>query len=279
MRGPGRMATALRRADGTISVQVQSFAGWAEGRAWLKWPVIRGVVALGEALVLGVSSLLYSAQMAAEGEGEHVGGWQLGLTLAASVALAVGLFVLLPTGAVGPLVRAGWQPWALNLVEGLLRVLILLGYVAAIARLRDIQRVLEYHGAEHKVIWAYETGGPLTPERARTCSRLHPRCGTAFLLIAVLASILCFAFLGWPAFIWRFLSRLALLPLVAGIAYEGIKLSARSRGWLGRALSRPGLWLQGFTTREPDDGQIEVAIKALEAVLEPEDVCHVAVGG
>lgn len=270
MRGPDRMAVALRRPDGRIGVYRQEFAGWARGRPYLRWPLIRGSVALGEALTLGVSSLLLSAREMAEAEGQKVGRLEMAGTLVASVALAVGLFILLPTWAVVPLARAGARPLVLNLVEGLIRVAVLLAYVVAISRIREIRRVLEYHGAEHKVIWAQESGGPLTVEAARRQPRLHPRCGTAFLLVAVVASILCFAFLGWPALFWRVTSRLALLPLVAGVAYEGIRFSARG-GRLGRILAAPGLWLQGFTTREPDDGQIEVAICALRAVLEGGD--------
>lgn len=267
MRGPGRIAVALRRPDGRIDVITQEFAGWGHGRPYLKWPVIRGAVALGEALVLGVSALLLSAQEAAGAHGQKMGKAEIAGTLALSVALAVGLFVLLPTWVVGPLERAGAQVWLLNLVEGLVRVLILLGYVAAISRISEIRRVLEYHGAEHKAIWAYESGGPLTVERARLHPRLHPRCGTAFLLVAAVVSILCFAFLGWPGLFWRVTSRLALLPLVAGVAYEGLRFSARP-GLLSRLVAAPGLWLQGFTTREPDDGQIEVAVAALGAVLD-----------
>ena len=270
MRGPGRVAVALRRPDGQVGVETWEFRGWAHGRPYLKWPVVRGAVALGEALVLGVSSLLFSAQEMAAGEGERVGRLELAGTLALSVALAVLLFVLLPTWAVGPLARAGARPWVLNLVEGLVRVLVLLGYVAGISRVREIRRVLEYHGAEHKVIWAHERGEPLTVERARSQPRVHPRCGTAFLLVAVAVSILCFAFLGWPGLLWRVASRLALLPLVAGVAYEAIRFSSRP-GPVARALAAPGLWLQGFTTREPDDSQIEVAISALRAVLDREE--------
>jgi len=270
MRGPGRIAVALRRPDGKVGVITQEFAGWARGRPYLKWPIIRGAVALGEALVLGVSSLLLSAREAAEAEGQRVGKAEMAGTLALSVVLAVVLFILVPTWVVAPLGRAAAQPWLLNLGEGLVRVLILIGYVAAISRIREIRRVLEYHGAEHKVIWAYESGGPLTVERARLQPRLHPRCGTAFLLVAAAVSILCFAFLGWPGLFWRVTSRLALLPLVAGVAYEGIRFSARP-GVLARVLARPGMWLQGFTTREPDDSQIEVAICALEAVLDRGD--------
>ncbi|MEW6397777.1 MAG: DUF1385 domain-containing protein [Bacillota bacterium] len=267
MRGPGRIAVALRRPDGQVGVIAQDFAGWARGRPYLKWPVVRGAIALGEALVLGVSSLLLSAQEMAESEGQKVGKLEMAGTLALSVGLAVVLFILVPTWAVSPLTRAGARPWLLNLAEGLVRVVILLGYVAGISRIGEIRRVLEYHGAEHKVIWAYESGEPLLVERARSWPRLHPRCGTAFLLVAVVVSIICFAFLGWPGLLWRVTSRLALLPLVAGVAYEAIKFSARP-GVLGRALAAPGLWLQGFTTREPDDSQIEVAISALRAVLD-----------
>jgi len=179
----------------------------------------------------------------------------------------VALFIVLPTWLVSLLDPLGLGPSVHNLIEGLLRLLILLAYVASIARMNDIRRVLEYHGAEHKVIHALEQGDQLTVAAVRPYPILHPRCGTSFLLLVALISVVLFSFFGWPGFWQRILVRLALLPVVAGVAYEFLRASGRSRSPLWRPVIAPGLWLQRFTTREPDDQQIEVAIRALEAVL------------
>ena len=189
---------------------------------------------------------------------------------AGKVATAV-LFVAIPTWATRFFHTIFDSPVALNLAEGGLRLAIFLGYLLAISRMDGIYRVFQYHGAEHKTIHAYEAGGPLTVERVQACSRFHPRCGTSFLLIVMLVSIFVFAFLGWPDLLTRVVSRVALLPVVAGISYEFIRLAARSKNSVVRLLTLPGLWLQRLTTNPPEDEMVEVAIASLAAVLPEEE--------
>lgn len=266
MRGPQHIAIAVRDPAGGITVCKEPLVTWASRWPALKWPFVRGVAALGESLVLGVKALSYSAQAAGEEE-EQLSNREIALTLLFSIAMAVLLFVVVPTYAAKFMAAVFPSAAALNLAEGLLRLAIFLAYVAAISRMKDIQRVFQYHGAEHKTIHAYEAGVCLDAAHVRPYSTLHPRCGTNFLLIVMLVSILVFSFLGWPNLLWRILSRLALLPVVAGVAYEVIRFAGRSKKkWVHWAIL-PGLWLQKLTTREPDDSQIEVAIRALEAVL------------
>lgn len=265
MRGPDRMAIAVRKPDGNIALQVQDVGSILKRYPILRLPVLRGVVALFETLGLGISALLYSAQQAAP-EGEELSRTELTVTTVVGLGLAVGLFFVFPTWVLSLLrSRLGHPLWA-NLAEGAFRLLLFVGYLKLISLMKDIQRVLQYHGAEHKVINALEGGVDLTVENARRFSREHKRCGTSFLLYVVLLSIIVFAFLGWPNLLVRILSRLVLVPVVAGIAYEFIRLAGRHDNALVRWLSRPGMWLQGFTTREPDDSQLEVAIVSLQAV-------------
>lgn len=270
MRGPKDIATAVREPSGNITVKVDPLKSITDKYPILKKPLLRGVVALGEALIYGLKALSFSAQAAGE-EGEELSDKEMAMTMLFSLGLAIVLFVIIPTFAAKYIHSAITDPKLLNIFEGVLRLLIFLGYVAAISRLKDIQRVFEYHGAEHKVINAYEAGVPLDPEHVRPYSRFHPRCGTNFLLIVMIVSIITFAFLGWPDLWMRILSRVLLMPLVAGIAYEIIRFAGRSESqWVACAIA-PGLWLQHLTTREPDDSQIEVAIRALEAVKPQEE--------
>ena len=264
MKGPDTIATAVREPSGNISLRVEPVHSISDRYPILKKPLLRGVVALAEALIYGMKALSYSAQAAGE-EGEELSAKEIALTMAAAFGLAVLLFVILPTYAAKFIHSAVTDPHLLNLFEGVLRLLIFFGYVLAISSLKDIRRVFEYHGAEHKTIFAYEAGVPLDVEHVRPYGRLHPRCGTNFLLIVMLVSILMFAFLGWPDLWLRILSRVVLLPLVAGISYEIIRFAGRSEAAWVAFLMKPGLWLQYLTTREPDDSQIEVAIRALEA--------------
>lgn len=274
MRGPKDIATAVREPSGNITVKVVPLTSIADKYPILKKPLLRGVVALSEALIYGLKALSFSAQAAGE-EGEELTDKEMAMTMAFSLGLAIVLFVVIPTFAAKYVHSAITDPKLLNIFEGILRLLIFLGYVAAISRLKDIQRVFEYHGAEHKVINAYEAGVPLDPEHVRPYSRFHPRCGTNFLLIVMIVSIITFAFLGWPDLWMRILSRVLLMPLVAGIAYEIIRFAGRSESqWVACAIA-PGLWLQKLTTREPDDSQIEVAIRALEAVKPQEESSEV----
>ena len=265
MRGFGKVATAVREPDGNINVQVKAVSSIADRFPILKLPILRGAVSLFESLLLGMKSLSFSAQAAGE-EDEQLSDRELVATIIFAIALACVLFLAIPTFAAKFFHTLTDDPIFLNLAEGFLRLIIFLAYLFAISRMKDIQRVFQYHGAEHKTIFCYEADLPLTVENVKKFPRLHPRCGTAFLLIVMLVSIFVFAFLGWPDLWLRILSRIILLPLVAGLSYELIRFSARSKNSFIRLATLPGLWLQYLTTREPDDSMIEVAIKSLEAV-------------
>ena len=270
MRAPGKVATAVREPSGKITVDVHDSVSIAERYPILKKPFLRGVVVLGESLVLGMRSLAYSAQMAGE-EDDALSNREMAGTMIVAFLMAVVLFVVIPTGAVRLLSEVTTAPAALNLFEGGLRLLIFLGYLGIISRMKDIYRVFQYHGAEHKTIHAYEADGPLTVENVQRFSRLHPRCGTSFLLIVMVVSILVFAFLGWPDIVTRVVSRVLLLPVVAGISYEIIRVAGRSQNRFLHAVTLPGLWLQKLTTNPPADEMVEVAIASLAAVLPAEE--------
>ena len=265
MRGFGKVATAVREPTGKIGVQVKPVHSIADRYPVLKLPFLRGSVTLIESLVLGIRSLSFSAQAAGE-EDEQLLDSELALTILFALAVACGLFIAVPTFAAKFLHELTDDPLIFNLAEGFLRLAIFVLYIFAISRMKDIQRVFQYHGAEHKTIFCYEADLPLTVENVRKFPRLHPRCGTAFLLIVMIVSIFVFAFLGWPDLWLRILSRILLLPVVAGIAYEIIRFAGRSKNPLVHVAILPGLWLQYLTTREPDDSMIEVAIASLEAV-------------
>ncbi|WP_246187420.1 DUF1385 domain-containing protein [Neomoorella glycerini] len=270
MRGPHKTAVALRKANGEILVEASPNSSITARYPVLKLPLLRGVVALFESLILGIRYLTFSANQAMEGEEEELSTRDLVLTVAIALAAAVGFFVLLPAGAALLLhnhLSIFWQ----NVVEGLLRMLLFLGYVAAIGRVKDVQRVFQYHGAEHKVINALEAGEDLRVETVRPYPTLHPRCGTSFLLLVLVLTIVFFSIVGRGGIAWRLVSRLVLLPVVAGLAYELLKFTGRHLNvpWV-RAIAAPGLWLQKLTTREPDDGMLEVALAALAAAREEE---------
>ncbi len=269
MRGPKKVATAVRTPEKKIEIQIKDVNSLSERFPILKKPLLRGCVSLGESLVMGIRSLSYSAQMAGEDD-EQISDKELAGTIIFAFVLAAILFVAIPTGAAKLFHFITEDPVFLNLMEGALRLLIFLGYIAAISAMKDIQRVFQYHGAEHKTIACFEAGEALTVENVKKHTRLHKRCGTSFLLIVMLVSIFVFAFLGWPDLWLRILSRVVLLPVVAGISYEIIKLSANSSNCVLSWAIKPGLWLQYMTTREPDDDMIEVAIESVKAVL-PED--------
>lgn len=264
MRGPEYIATAVRTPSGDITVKKEKVHSLTERFPILKKPFIRGTIALGESLVYGMKSLSYSAMAAGEEE-EQMTNRQIAGTMIFSVVMAIIFFVAIPTFAAKFLLGAVTDPVLLNIAEGVLRLCIFLLYIWGISLTADIRRVFEYHGAEHKTIWAYEKSLSLTVENVRAQVRLHPRCGTNFLLIVMVVAIFVFAFLGWPDLLMRILSRVVLMPVVAGISYELIRLAGRTKNPVVRALFKPGLWLQYLTTREPHDDQIEVAIKALDA--------------
>ena len=268
MRGPKQSAIAIRLPNGEIEVTHQDIKSWSKLPV-LKLPIIRGFIALIESLIVGVKALTYSADKAVEEEGDELTWKEMALTIGIALVFGMALFVGIPTAAAHFLQE--WVPgvfWQ-NLLEGFIRLLVFFIYVIAISRLKDIQRVFQYHGAEHKVIYTYEAQKELTVENARQFTTLHPRCGTSFLLIVVVVSIFVFAFLGLEPLWWRISSRILLMPLVAGIAYEILKFSARHLDsiWL-KWIVTPGLLLQRLTTREPDDQQLEVAIAALKGVLD-----------
>jgi uncharacterized protein YqhQ len=289
MRGVSTWAVAVRKpppesddtngatpALGEIEVTSEPLVSWAKRHRVLRLPVIRGVVALGESLKIGFRALAISANAQLVGEEgeepEEIGGFTWGLTIVLSLALAIGLFFVVPVGATSLIKDELGSAWLFWLVEGILRTAIFIGYIWAISRLPDLRRVFEYHGAEHKTISCFEAGDRLVPERAEIYSRLHPRCGTSFLLIVMVLAIFVFAPIGLPAWYWLVLSRILGIPLIAGLSYEVIKWAGKNRRkrWV-RALMWPGLMLQNLTTREPDRDQLAVAIASLEAVLAVEN--------
>jgi uncharacterized protein YqhQ len=235
---------------------------------WLRVPLVRGVVALWESLVVGFRALGLSASaQVPEGEQEISGGVWAG-TIVVAIIFAIGLFFLLPVGLTSLIKDQLNSSFVFWLVEGLVRTAIFLGYLVLLSRMRDLRRVFEYHGAEHKTISCYEAGLDLTPENAQRFSRLHPRCGTSFLLVVMVVAIFVFAPIGLPAWYWLVLTRILGVPLIAGISFELIKYAGRNRRrpWV-RAVMWPGMQLQRLTTQEPNLDQLAVAIASLEAVL------------
>ncbi len=271
MRGPGYMATAVRDPQGRIQVDKQTVHSIQDRFPILKKPMLRGTVALVESLVIGMRSLSYSAKMAGD-EDEQLSDKEMALTIVFALVLASVLFIAIPTGAAHLFSSVTDDPMWLNFMEGILRLVIFLGYIWGISRMPDIRRVFQYHGAEHKTIHCYEAGLPLTVANVQQFSRLHPRCGTNFLLIVMLVSIFVFAFLGWPNLWLRIASRVLLLPVVAGISYEFIRFAGRSKSPMVQRAIKPGLALQYLTTRPPQDDMVEVAIESLKAVLPQEEI-------
>lgn len=266
MRGPELTATAVRTPEGKIELSSRPVNSISDRYPILKKPLLRGCVSLIESLVIGIRSLGYSAQMAGEEE-EQLSDRELAGTIVFAFVLAAVLFIAIPTGAAKLFHSITEDPVFLNLMEGLLRLFIFIAYIVGISRMKDIQRVFQYHGAEHKTIACFEAGEALTVENAMKHTRFHKRCGTSFLLIVMLVSIFVFAFLGWPSLIERIVSRIVLLPVVAGISYEIIRFSANSDNCLLGWAVKPGLWLQRLTTREPEPDMLEVAIESAKAVL------------
>src|SRR5512142_515893 len=277
MRGPGNWAVAVRKPDGGIAQVCRPIdSPMARHRIW-RVPVIRRVVALGESLAIGFRALAISANYAAqeEGDGEEdvqteLSKWQLGIAFAIAIGFALLLFKVGPALLVDKLVPVHSGTWFV-IVEGAVRVAIFVAYLALISLLPDLRRVFQYHAAEHKAINAYEAGEPLEPEIVQRYSLIPPRCGTAFLLWVMVVAIFVYAFLGRPAWYWLIVSRIVLLPVIAGIAYELIRFAGKHTGnRILMTILAPGLWLQRLTTREPSLDQLEVSIKALREVLQVE---------
>lgn len=301
MRSPNRVATAVRRKDGSITLQEEEKIPFTVRHPSWNLPIVRGFIGLIEMMSIGIRTLNFSADMAMEDEekeqrkkdeakgkprkekrrrskGASAAGTALTLLIAFGIALL--LFFVTPLYTATALFDVEQNALGFNLVSGGIRIVILLGYLYIISRLKDVQRLFQFHGAEHKAVFTFEKGLDLNVENTRVQSRFHPRCGTSFILQVALIAILCFAILDWllilaygeiTLFI-RIATHIPLIPLVAGVSYEGLKLSARYSGSaVGKALVAPGLWLQRITTREPDDSQIEAALAALRAALKQRD--------
>jgi uncharacterized protein YqhQ len=269
MRSPAGWAVACRDPEGRIQVRRGELPRLSTRSVAARVPLVRGVMVLGESLSLGMRALTWSAQVAGEEDEGEIGKGAMALSLLAALAFAIGVFVLIPT-FVAKWIAQG-DDVVLAVVETVLRVGLFVGYVWLIGLWEDIDRVYRYHGAEHKTIHAYENGDPLTPEAIQRYSPAHPRCGTSFLLLVLIISSIIFGILGDLAWGWLVASRIVLIPVVAGIAYEILRFSGMSGGALGRLLAAPGLWLQRLTTGQPDDKQVEVAIAALLQSLDDTD--------
>ncbi len=272
MRGSRAMAVAVRQPDGEIIIHTEPLSAHIYAGKISKIPVLRALTSLWDVLVLGVRTLMFSADVAlAEEEDVEFSGPVAWGTVAVSFIIAIGLFFVGPLLLVGVIDRYIESAFLSNVVEGIIRLTIFVAYIWVIGRLPDIARVFAYHGAEHKTINAYESGAELTPEEVSKHSTAHYRCGTAFLLSVMVISILVFALLGRPPMFLRILSRIVLIPLVAGVAYEYIRFTNRYRdSAIIRAMAKPNLALQSLTTREPDASMLEVSIAALKRVLETE---------
>lgn len=264
MRGPRHLAVAVRRPDGQIALQQQEVHSILQRVPLLRVPVLRGMVALVETLSMGMSALMYSASQAMPEEAP-LSKREMTITSGIGIVFALGVFVGLPTLATHFTRQWVGEGALSHVLEGAFRLALFIGYMVVISLAKDIQRVYQYHGAEHKVINTWESGAPLTVEASRASSREHKRCGTSFLLYVVVISILIFSVFSVPGVLLRILVRILMMPLVAGVSFELIRLMGRYDNALVNLISRPGMWLQGLTTREPDDSQLEVAIVAFRA--------------
>lgn len=292
MKGADRTAVAVRLPNGDIHMKTEKIKASAK---WSKIPLVRGVLTFVASLVTGTKTLMYSAEVlesydgpdAIEYEEDKLTMWMenkfgsektWNIMLYSSVVIAllltVGVFIILPTAAVNWLSHLTESEVVLNLVEGLIRILFFVIYVLAISKMEDIKNVFRYHGAEHKCIHCFENGLDLTPDNCQTFYTLHPRCGTSFLMFVMVISLILFSLLGWPSLIWRIVSRLLLVPVIAGLSYELLRWAGRSDNLVVKILSMPGLYLQKLTTAEPSNEQLEVAIAAMKAVMvDPETPC------
>jgi len=268
MRGQKAVVTAVRRPGGGLAIDVQPLATIYTSQV-RRTPLIRGIIVLLEAMVLGIKSLLYSANVSLEEEETEISGGLVWAMVAVSLVFAVALFFMAPlflTKLLDPYLNS---PLIFNLIDGFIRLIIFIAYLKLMTLVPDIKRVFAYHGAEHKTINAYEDGAPLEVEAARKYSTAHVRCGTSFLFVVLIIAIIVFALVGLPSLWLMVLSRILLIPVIAALGYEVIYFGANhTKNSLVRAVVAPGLWLQALTTREPDDSQLEIALAALKKVIE-----------
>ncbi len=284
MRSPHSYAVAVRKPNGLIAVAQSLLERPSEKYPWLKYPVLRGLGTLGQALALGIRALRYSARTAMEEAAPaaspnvtekrpEISNWLLTLNILFSLVFFIAFYKFLPL-YLATRVQGHYAVvknlFVFNLVDGTIRIALFIGFLALLAQSKEIKRVFEYHGAEHKVVWAFEKTGRMDLATSRPCTRFHPRCGTSFLLVVMVIAMLLYMLLPFHSFLWKFVGRILLLPLIAGVSYEFIRFAAKSRGFLWRWASQPGLWLQRITTREPDDSQLETAIRALQTAMELE---------
>ena len=274
MRSLSGYSVAVRKPDGGVAIKKDKLSAITAKYKFLKTPVLRGSVVLIQSLILGIRALNYAASVVSEGEegGEEVSNWAVAGSMIFAALLAIGLFILAPLGLTNLLRKFAWPSMSnfeYNLIDGIIRAVFFFVYIYSISFMEDIKRVFQYHGAEHKTVYTYEAEEELTVENARGKSTLHPRCGTSFLLFVMAISILVFSLVpSTAAFVVKFGARVVLIPLIAGLAYEVIRFSARHlNNRACRALIAPGLWLQRITTKEPDDAQLEIALIALREAL------------
>lgn len=299
MKGDKKTAVAVRLPSGDIHIKTEENP---KKSAWVKIPIVRGVIVFVNSLIQGTRTLMYSADVlekyeeklgdgALEEKGrfetwleKHFGEravWNILIAISVIVSLvfSIGIFVIGPTAVINWMTAFTENEIVLNLTEGLLRIAIFVIYVLLISKMKDIHRVFQYHGAEHKCIHCFESGRELTPENCQEFYTLHPRCGTSFLVFVLVISLIVFSFLGWPNLALRILSRLLLIPFIAGISYEVLKWAGKSDNWFIKIISIPGLYLQKLTTAPPDNEQLEVAIAAVKAVMDEDAPVYEGIAG
>lgn len=285
MRSPHAWGIAVRKPSGEIATHSEPLERPSEKHKWMGWPLVRGVMTLGHAMTLGFRALRFSANVALDelpadprvdgkpAKKMEVTGWMAGLNIAFSVAFFIFMYKYLPLVATTELKKvnpAFGQQFIFNLVDGLIRIAMFLLFVWGVSLWKDIRRVYEYHGAEHKTVFAFENGDPLETGAVQKYSTYHPRCGTSFLMTVMIISMVVYMFIPVHTFWARFAERIALLPLIAGVSYEIIRFAAKHRGSLFALMTAPGLWLQRITTQPPDDREVECAIRALDEAMKLE---------
>ncbi len=299
MKGDKKTAVAVRLPRGDIHIKTEENP---KKRTWAKIPIVRGVIVFVNSLIQGTKTLMYSADVLEKyeeklGEGalaekgkfetwleKHFGEravWNILIAISVIISLvfSIGIFVIGPTAVINWMTAFTENEIVLNLTEGLLRIAIFVIYVLLISKMKDIHRVFQYHGAEHKCIHCFESGRELTPENCQEFYTLHPRCGTSFLVFVLVISLIVFSFLGWPNLALRIVSRLLLIPFIAGISYEVLKWAGKSDNWFIKIISIPGLYLQKLTTAPPDNEQLEVAIAAVKAVMDEDAPLYEGIAG
>ena len=284
MRSPHAWGISVRKPDGTISTHSEPLERLSEKHKWMGWPVVRGVITLGQAMVLGFRALRYSADVALDAlpsdereatKKTEISGWVAALNIIISVGFFIFLYKFVPLVAATKLKNvypAFGNQILFNVVDGVIRILLFLLFIWGVSLMPDIRRVYQYHGAEHKTVFAFESRDPLSIENAQTYSTFHPRCGTSFLMTVMIISIMIYMLFPAQTFVSRFLLRIALLPVIAGLSYEMIRFAAKHGKSLFALLTKPGLWLQRITTKPPSDDQVECAISALNEAMELEKV-------